>query len=371
MDDDAIRAATDRWEEADLIDEETAAAIRDYEDARVPERDGRLTTIVAIMGALLVGVGIIAAVAAAWEAIGPIARTGLLVAAPVVAGTGGILADRRGLPRVGAGLWILSALIWGPVLAMLADIHTPQLEFGWVLLAWGGIATPMGHAFRTRLATGVGIGALLLSVTLLGPEQAGIVVASLLGAAVLASTIRYRSQIGPLLGIYRVMGITPGVLGLLWLAIFAGDLRPFEIPFGPYLLTGFAIGIAGIAVSWYWSTERVETAMVAIPVLAALLIVGIARGGAGLPELGVLALTHGALLVVLLAIAGVGVGLGSKWLVNGVALGFFLQVLSLLITLGDQLPGAIALIVAGIVLLVVAGGLERGRRRLLERFVRE
>lgn len=67
IDERTVSAATDRWVNAGLIDERTAVAIQEYESNQTDGRPIRLTTIIAGMGAALVGVGIFVYLAANWR----------------------------------------------------------------------------------------------------------------------------------------------------------------------------------------------------------------------------------------------------------------------------------------------------------------
>lgn len=375
MDDDAVATATERWVEAGILDEETAAAIRRFETDRDEEGfvQRRLARIVGLMGAVLVGAGILASLAANWESLSEAVRTGVLVAAPILSASAGVLLDRRGLPLGGRALWVLGAFLVGPSTGLLAEMHAPQMELFGLLLVWGLVALPMGHAFESRLATGLGIATLLLAAVDAAPSETGAFVAAALGAVVIAAVIPLRSRTPRLITTYQVVGFAPVIVTLLWLNTMDGRLE-LDIEWGASLFVAIALAIAAVGLGVVrWQNTRLESGhglAISIPLLGtilALLVIGIEHV---LPDLVAYLAVQTILLGVLLGIVLVGVWLGSRVLINLVALGFLLQVGTLLLTVADHLSGALALIVAGLVLLVVAIGLERGRRRLFRRLGR-
>lgn len=372
MDDEEIDAATRRWVAADLIDEETAAAIRAFEGDGSPSADpDRLTGVVAVMGALLIGVGLLAAIGAIWDSLGTVTKTILVVAAPVLAGGSGLTLDRRGLGGAGLGLWILAALLVGPSLFMLASIHEPGYAPHWLFLAWGTIALPMAHAFRTRIGTAVGLITLLVAVTTAAELHSGIAIAGILGTVIVAASIPLRDRAPELVPTYRTLGLAPALAALLWLTVAVGIFENLELEVSIAIGVALVVSIAATGTIWRWeTTSRAvsgETALGAIPLVASTLGVAVALIAGAIPSILGFLLVHGVLLGSLIAIAVVGLHLSSTWLVNLVALGFLLQVLSLLARMTNEFSGALALIAAGVVLLLVAVALERGRRRILTR----
>lgn len=376
MDDEELRRATRRWVTEDLIDQSTADAIVAYERDRPVDNTSteRITTIVAVMGALLVGVGLLAAIAAAWDALDDVTRTILLVAGPVLTAAGGIELDRREYGRTGIGLWILAAVLVGPCLFLLADMHRPGVDASWLLLLWGLMALPMGHAFRTRIGTIVGIGTLLGAVVLAGAQQSGLLAAGMLGAVVATAAIPLRPSAPALVETYRTMALVPVLAALLWITVVAGVFNDLDLGLTPILGGAFVLAViaTGLAMRWQGADRATtdEVSLVAIPLAGSVFGLGVGLVAQLLPALAVALLVHGVIVLTLLAIVAVGIRLGSAWLVNLVAIGFLLQVLSLLALLIDDLSGALALIVAGIVLLTASIALERGRRRLLARLNR-
>lgn len=379
MDEGALREALERWREAGIIDGDTAQAIRDFEGETEgpPEKDGdrygletSLAGIVALMGAMLVGAGILITIGINWDRMGDITRTVVLIAIPTLTASAGVEFDRRGLGRVSRGVWVLAILMLGPVIWLLTDIHAPGTTEAWIFLLWGVFALPMAHAITARLGVAVGILALYVGVLLTGTGQTGLFVAGMLGAVVIAAARATGRQDVVLGRTYKLLGYIPAIGVFLWLATQEGRVEGIDVTIGVYLLLGGLAGGGAVAGTWWQlqggRTRQLSTIETAVPLVASLSAVGLVELGPVLPSLVTYLLIQLVLLGMLLAIASLGVVLGSVGMINLVALGFMGQILTLLLTLTGELPGALALIVAGIILIIAAIALERGRRHALE-----
>ncbi|RAW45073.1 hypothetical protein DQW50_11405, partial [Halorubrum sp. 48-1-W] len=191
MDRDSLRAAVERWTDAGVIDAETATRIREFERNRedgAPETtddekptddeesasggstllgENRIVVALALMGGVLVAVGVGAYLYERWESVPVLARVVLLVGIPVAAGGSG--ARLRGsAPRTAHGLWLLAALFTGVTLFRLAEL-TPGLEVPavrtWLLVTWTGVAVAIAAGLDSRPIGGAG--SVLGAVTLL------------------------------------------------------------------------------------------------------------------------------------------------------------------------------------------------------------
>lgn len=377
MDEEVLQAATEDWVAAGMIDEETAESIRIYETnhprSESPER--RIARVVAVMGAILIGAGIITFLAGQWEDLSVPTRTGILVLTPVIAAAAGVKLADRSLPRAGHALWVLGAALTGPAVFLLAEMHAPGLSDYVLLLVWGLVALPMGHAFASRPGTALGLGVLLLSAGIAGEADTGFFLAALLGGVAIAASVPLRTKTASLVDTYRVVGVVPMILTLLWLNTREGDFQFVSIVWDSLLGTVFLLSIVSVGAVLLWYREgtarRGDLLAVGIPIVGAICGIGLIGTEGILPAFGAFLLGHLVLLVLLLGLVVVGITTGSRVLINLVVLGFLLQVLTLLQTMTDQLPGTIALVLAGIVLIVAAIGLERGRRRVLGQIPRE
>lgn len=387
MDLDALREATERWVDADVIDAETAAAIQEFERGRGNGEEpgdredwlgeigveNRLAVALSVMGVVLVGAGLLVYLRANWESLSVAARTAVLFAAPPAAGTAGVALRRRGLPRVGGACLFLGAALLGPSLFLLGDLHVPELDTAWLLLGWAAVALPVGHASDSRLTTALGlVVALAAAGDATQPPDGAPFVVAFLGAVTVAAGLALGRQSGRLAGVYRIVGLVPVAGFLLVLGFREGDYRTLTLGADPALVASAAVaGLAVLAAAAGWHRGRVggsdATAVIAPGLAAGLGLVAVAVTPP-LPGLASFLFVHATLLGLLVAVVAVAVAARSRALVNLVALAFFLQVTTfLVVTVGETLPGALALVVAGGLLLAVGLALERGRRELLAR----
>ncbi len=373
MDDERLQAATERWVDAGLIDGDTAADIREFEAAREKRSSHQLTTILAGMGAALIGAGILVFLGANWDGLPDWGRAAILVGVPVGLATGSLALDRRGLGRPATGTWILAAISVGPSLFLLADLYAPDLEATIPLFLWGAIAVPMGHAFRSRLGTGVGLVALLAAGPLVGDGRPGIMLAGAIATMYLAAAIPVRKRSRPLGETYRILGLSAVIGAFLWGTIAAGRFVGPEIPLDRTAVVGMlgALGVlAAVGLAYRrGDVRRAEASLVAVAAIGIVVLGGLLATLEPWPWLVGFFAVHGALLVVLIAFVSLALSLDAPILVNLLVVGFFLQIVTLLGPLTDFLPGALTLVVVGLILLGVAIALERVRRRLLERVV--
>ena len=112
---------------------------------------GRVISVIAIMGATLIGLGIITYVAANWSAIPPLARVALLVAvtAAIYAGGWALLA-RFGLRRTGAAVILAGALAYGAAIHLIAQIYHLPVNHPGLTAAWFLGVAPIAYIVRAR-----------------------------------------------------------------------------------------------------------------------------------------------------------------------------------------------------------------------------
>lgn len=415
MDPEALREATERWVDAGIIDEATASEIRAHETGREHEIDrehgteresasdgdespatvldqDRLVVALSVMGAVLVGAGILLYLAANWDRLSTTTRTAVLVATPLSTAAVGLALARDRVPRVGHaprvghGCWFLAAAFLGPALFLLADLHSLEPEFSWLLLAWGVGALPAGHAFESRPTTALGLAVLVGAVVDVATVATRPFVVAFVGTAVVAAGLLVRDRTERLAGVYRLVGLAVAVLALLIVAAQDGRYGWIEVTAEPTLV---ASGVVAVAVAGAVAVDggivgdgpgqaadgdqrvtamRLDALAVAAPVAATVAVVAVVRITPPLPELAAFLLVHALLLGLFVAAVVVAAGSGSRAVVNLVAVGFLAQVLLILeSTVAEVLSGAVALVVAGLLLLGIGLALERGRRRLLAR----
>jgi uncharacterized membrane protein len=146
-----LKAESERWVVGGQITSEQRVAILAlYPAEQGAERD-RLILILSILGALLVGAGVILYFAANWPRLGAGIKVVAIMAAVIAAyGSGYYLENVKGTyPRIGAALIFLGALFYGAGIWLVAQIfHMSGNASGFLL--WGLGALPVAWVARSR-----------------------------------------------------------------------------------------------------------------------------------------------------------------------------------------------------------------------------
>jgi uncharacterized membrane protein len=120
---------------------------------------GRLASIVAILGAVLVGIGVILFVGSNWQHLDRYQRVGLLLAAMLAAYAAGFRLKYRpgNYPRIGASLIFLGTVVFGANLFLVAQIYHVSAPEPTLLAIWatGAFATAYAAASRPSLYLGI------------------------------------------------------------------------------------------------------------------------------------------------------------------------------------------------------------------------
>jgi len=123
-----LPAEVQHWQDQGLISpEQGRAIISGYPAApdtpvAVHRTQGRLVTILATLGSVLVGLGVILFFAANWQEIPrPVKLAMILIAIPAVYGVGYWLRYWRGYQRVGASVILLACLLYGAGIHLVAQ----------------------------------------------------------------------------------------------------------------------------------------------------------------------------------------------------------------------------------------------------------
>jgi uncharacterized membrane protein len=125
-----------RWQDAGLIEPARAAAIREWEDSQAPTHSLQAPVRIALaLGAALLAAGLLLFVSAHWEALGPGARFGLLLAL-LLASHGAAIAATPGFPALATALHALGTVGLGGGIFLAGQIF--HLEAAWPqgLLLW-------------------------------------------------------------------------------------------------------------------------------------------------------------------------------------------------------------------------------------------
>lgn len=363
MDPDALRSEVDEWVRDGIITEEQAEAILDRYDGE----SGRSRAVLAlsVVGAALVFAGLTLFLATNWDDLPTAAQVAVLLVGPGSAYAGGAAAYRRSIPRAGLTLSLLGSALAGPSLFLLADLAPPAIADVWILLTWAAVALPTGHALVSRVGVGFGLAILAaLTVELVDPGDPPTTL-SLLGIVLFGLP---RSRTEGVARTYRIVGAAFALLGLVAVTTLDGRFDRFDpgVSATLGLVAVAAVGAVGRLrfrddpAGFGWAVTA--TAAVAVGTGAAI------ASPEAIPNGAAVALVHAAALAAVASTGYYGYRTGSRRFVDLAAVAALVQTLSFVAsTVVDALPGSIALVVAGTLLVAAGIALERGRRSVLAR----
>ena len=125
----------------------------------------RAVSIIGVMGALLVGLGIIIYVAANWDVIPVWARVTMLVGLTAAINVAGwLLLARFEYSRIGVAMLVVGALAYGAAIHLIAQIYHVPVNHPNLTTAWFLGVLPMGYIARSRLLVGFSLALLVMSM---------------------------------------------------------------------------------------------------------------------------------------------------------------------------------------------------------------
>lgn len=383
---------SERWVAEGVVTAEQAAALRQRYAHEGAEREvgrGRAATALAVIGALAVGFGVIAFVAANWEEMAHGVRLALLTVAVAGAYAGGYqLRERTGrLPRVGEALYLLGVLLFGASIFLVGQMYHVEAHDPLGLLLWAAGGFAVAVVVRSRP---IAAAALLIfsgwiafeAGTALedsGDDPAALAVLAVfyggalygLGTAALRRVRQAWLDETGLASTARRLGLLLAAAGIFVFTFSeaADELDGAASELGTGLQAGFLLlaalallGAVALALDERRSGRWEAAALVAA---VGVLLVAVYAGGSG----GLYALLFNVLFAAV-ALGAIYAGYLSDepWLVN---LGVLLVAVDLIARYFDvfwsALPRSLGLIGAGLLILAIAWFLERQRQRLLER----
>jgi len=140
--------------DAGIISEETAQRIRDHYAGDSSKSGSRLILIFGILGALLVGLGIILIIGHNWDHLSRLTQT-IIAFVPMVVGQAiGIytLTKRSGDSSWREGSATFLALAIGATMAMISQIYQAQGQLDGFLFVWILLVLPIPYLFRSSFA---------------------------------------------------------------------------------------------------------------------------------------------------------------------------------------------------------------------------
>ncbi|HEY3183652.1 MAG TPA: DUF2157 domain-containing protein [Gaiellaceae bacterium] len=367
-----IAAETRAWVRDGLISEDQAEAIRArYAEGAASERRGRLITVLATIGAVAIGIGVILFFAANWDGIPKAGRLVVLLLGLVATLAGGDALRARS-PRVGEAVTFLGGLLFGAAIFLVGQMYNLDDHAGAGFLLWAGGAAAGTAVFRTPRWAALAVATLgtWLAYVVADVDYGELVpfVLGLYGLAVYALGTRLRET--ELLGLPRAVGFALATIPVFVLTFghVADEAADHEHLRRRVVAACVGTAIAAVAAAIALAldptrpTRLYEGGAIAVAACALLLATRV--------PLTPVAFN---LLLIALALGAIWVGYENDevWLVNlGVAavaaelIGRFFD------TFWHLLPRSAAFLAAGILVLGIAWALERQRSRLVARMSR-
>ena len=172
-----LPAEVSRWQADGLISEEQAAAILERYP-QTTETSGsaignRTVSVIAIMGAALIGLGIIAFIAANWSDIPTLAKLAMMVVGtPVIYVAGWLLSYRFGFVRIGTAVILLGAVAFGASIHLVAQTYHVPVNHPNLMPAWFLGVIPLAYIIRSQSVLGLSLIILLVATAFRAQEWA-------------------------------------------------------------------------------------------------------------------------------------------------------------------------------------------------------
>ena len=392
-----LRAEVQQWEADGIISAEQAEAIRDRYESDAPAASGsaignRVVTVVAIMGAVLIGLGIIAFIAANWSEIPKLAKLAMMVVGtPAIYVIGWFLGYRFDYPRIGIAIILLGAIAFGASIHLVAQTYHVPVNHPNLVPLWFLGVIPLAYITRSRAMLGLSIILFLAAagfraqewVPDLGNEATILLIP---GALVLGAFLFAAGRLHARFPDTRAFARMYDLAGLLMASatIYLFSFSEFRVGIdrqaSNFSLLGvefwLVVGIAGLAAAvmvgvaaWrdlgrrsgqiWWEVGAVG----AMALIAAAMWLGLAFGGEWLWWAFNLVMLAG-----VLAMIAAGYRWNRAYLINLAVPIFAITLFTRYFEFGlGLLEQSVLFIVAGVILLAGGFGMEYLRRRLVRR----
>ena len=375
-----------KWRNEGIIDERQEARILaryGAGDARTVEalRLGWLVTVVSIIGALVLGGGVVLLFAANWEEMPDWFRTASVIAGMLIAyGAGYALIYRYDMQRVGSAVLLLGVVLFIAGVFLVAQIYNMPVDSTWLYLIVAAGVVPVAYAFGSRIVLLIGIAAGVSWVIAeivqryedTSKMEASLVIVGVFGIAVYAIGRLHAAR--PALLRYGEVYMLAGTLitlslvylftfGGLWDALIEDGVESYASPAGVYVSLIIAVALVAAAL---WVAPRGRDAAIEAGALLAML--AIAAIVATWPA------WTGYALIFNVIFFGAGIGFVARGYTQSderfVNFGLAIIALGLMTRYVDvfwsMLAGSAFFITGGALLLAGAFAAERFRRGLLE-----
>ncbi len=158
-----LRVEVQQWEADGIITAEQAEAIQDRYESDAPAASGsaignRVVSVIAIMGAVLIGLGIIAFIAANWSEIPKLAKLAMMVVGtPAIYVIGWFLGYRFDYPRIGIAIILVGAIAFGASIHLVAQTYHVPVNHPSLVPLWFLGVIPLAYITRSRAMLGLSI----------------------------------------------------------------------------------------------------------------------------------------------------------------------------------------------------------------------
>lgn len=392
-----LRTEIRSWEEDGIISAEQSTAILGLYDV-TPESPARIVpsrvvSVIAVMGAALVGLGIIAAVAANWSAI-PLGTKLVMMAVgvPALYFAGWLLIQRWGFIRIGTAIILLGAISFGASIHLIAQIYHVPVDSPNLMAAWFLGVIPVAYITRSKALATLAVVLFFAAagfrsqvwLRAVGDELFFLLIPILLAlAAALFAVGRAQSRFAftrPIAGVFTAIAMiaASGSVYVLGFQDVWGSLEPWSVESARLeywiVLSGALITVGGSSVVARWRSGGGHMSLIWWELLAPLAMIVVATGTlVGL----IWGLTWMWAVMNALLLIGVIVSVyaGYRWkrsdLVNLAIAIFGITLITRYFEFGfSLLQQSVAFIVAGVIMLALGLGLEWFRRRMLVRMRR-
>lgn len=155
-----LREETDLWLREGLITKEQQQNIlmryHGLKEADEKAGPGKLVATIAVLGAILIGLGIILFIAANWSEIPRWGKLGIIYSSMLISYAAGYFLrfEKKNYPKVGASLILLGSMIFGAGIFLIAQIYHITVHYPNGPLLWGLGVLPLAYllGFRTILS---------------------------------------------------------------------------------------------------------------------------------------------------------------------------------------------------------------------------
>ena len=386
-----------QWEADGLVSADQAEAIRSrYASDDAPASGSaignRVVSIIAVMGAVLIGLGIIAFFAANWSEIPKLVKLAMMVVGtPAVYVIGWLVGYRFDYPRIGIAIILLGAIAFGASIHLIAQTYHVPVNHPTLVPLWFLGVIPLAYIIRSRPMLGLSIILFLAAagfraqvwVPDIGAEDMFFTIPGLLvlGAFLFAagrSHARF-SDTRMFARMYDLAGLIVASAAMyffsfseMWEQIdrHAPNFPSLGVEF--WLVVGFAGAAAvGAILVAGWRDRRSGSRQIwweagavgAMGVVAVVMWLGLAFGGEWLWWVFNLVMLAG-----ILGMIAAGYRWNRAYLINLAVPIFAITLFTRYFEFGFGLLGqSVAFIVAGVILLAGGFGMEYLRRRLVRR----